>query len=131
MNELAANPHAADPPAIAVPEALPLPVAIAVIGGTGDVGRAAVIAVTGSVVAVTRAIIAGAGERTADDGAADDTGGQSCAKAALGMGRGATADTARVAMAARTINDFLMALPFSVSKDSFEANCRSEVPYFT
>src|SRR5450631_401872 len=80
----AANPDAADPPAIAVPEALPLPDAAAIIV-VGDIGRTA-IAVAGSIVA--GAVIAvGRGKRAADDGAADHAGSKTGAKTPLRMSR--------------------------------------------
>src|SRR5471032_2299108 len=79
----AANPHAANPPAIAVPETLPLPVTAAIV--VGDIGRAAVIAVAGSIAGAI--IIAVACERAADDGAADNSGRQTGAKTSLRMGR--------------------------------------------
>src|SRR3954465_14325319 len=63
---LAANPDAANPPAVAIPEALPLPIATVILG---DIGRSA------AVIAVTRpVVIAGPGKRAADDSAADQTG---------------------------------------------------------
>jgi hypothetical protein len=80
----AANPDAADPPAIAVPESLPLPDTAAIVI-VGDIGWPTV-AVTGSIVAGAISIIARAGERAADDGAADDSGGDSSPNAALRMG---------------------------------------------
>jgi len=79
MNVLAANPDAANPPAVAVPEALPLPIATAIIV-VGDIARAAVITIT-----VTRPVIAGAGKRAAHDGAADYAGRYACAKPTLRM----------------------------------------------
>src|SRR5450755_1442530 len=81
--ESAANPDAANPPAIAIPETLPLPVAAA-IGVVGHIGRTAVIAVTGSVVAGT--VIAGTGQRAANNGAADHSGGHT-GDPALRLGR--------------------------------------------
>src|SRR5260221_7806938 len=80
----AANPHAANPPAIAVPEPLPLPVAATIV--IGHIGGAAVIAVAGSIVAGA-IIIAGACDRAADDGATDDSSCQTGAKTSLRMGR--------------------------------------------
>ena len=69
MNASAANLDAANPPAIAVPEALPLPVAA---GCRRDIGRAAIVTVAGSIIAGSVSIIARAGSnRTADDGSAD------------------------------------------------------------
>ena len=84
MNGSAANPDAADPPAVAVPESLPLPDAAAIIV-VGDIGRTAV-AVTGSIIAGAISVIARAGKRAADDSAADDSGGDSSANAALRLG---------------------------------------------
>ena len=56
----AANPHPAHPPAIAVPETLPLPDAVVI----RDIGRAAIIAVTGPISIIARPIsITGAGKR--------------------------------------------------------------------
>src|ERR1700674_1861972 len=80
----AANPHAAHPPAIAVPETLPLPEAAAIIV-VADIGRTAVITVAGSIVA-RAIIIAGACQRAADDGTADNSGGDTCANTPLRMG---------------------------------------------
>src|ERR1022692_3928932 len=69
----AANPYAANPPAIAIPETLSLPDTAAIIV-VADIGRtAAVITVAGSV------IITGARQRAADDGAADQSTGDSSA----------------------------------------------------
>src|SRR5882724_6237069 len=82
----AANPHAAKTPAIAVPETLALPVAAAVIV-VGDIGRTAVIAVTRTVVAWSVSVIARTGERAADNGAADNSGSDTCANSPLRMGR--------------------------------------------
>src|SRR6266403_3583737 len=66
-----ANPHPANPPAIAVPEALSLPDAVVI----RDIGRTAVIAVAGSIIiAGSISIIARAGKRAANDGAADQSG---------------------------------------------------------
>ena len=59
--ELAADPHVAESPAIAVPETLPLPdAAIAIVAGGGDIGRTAVITVAGPVVSGSVSIIIGA-----------------------------------------------------------------------
>ena len=82
MNGSAANPHAANPPAIAVPETLSLPDAVII----SDIGRTAVIAVTGSIAIVAGPIIARAGKRATDDGAADQSAGYSSAKTPLRMG---------------------------------------------
>src|SRR5258706_1834241 len=65
-----ANPHPANPPAIAVPEALSLPDAVVI----RDIGRTAVIAVAGSIITGSIPIIARAGKRAANDGAADQSG---------------------------------------------------------
>src|SRR5947209_4316159 len=62
----AADADATEAPAVAIPEALTLPVATAVVAGARDVRRSAVIA---------RSIIAArAGDRATDDRAADQTG---------------------------------------------------------
>src|SRR5450432_4665799 len=87
----AADPDVANPPAIAVPEALPLPGAAAIIV-IRDVGRPAVIAVTRSIITVAGAVAVRRGQRAADDGAADDAGRQTNAQAALGMGGGRRCD---------------------------------------
>jgi len=83
----AANPYAANPPAIAVPEALSLPDAVVI----RDIGRTAVIAVTGSIITGPISIIAGAGKRAANDGAADqsgsDAGGNPAATGFGGLGQ--------------------------------------------
>src|SRR5882724_2468616 len=79
----AANPHAANPPAVTIPEPLPLPVAVVIVAA---IGRRTVIAVAGSVIA--RPIIAGARKRAADDGAADDAASHRCAETALCVSRG-------------------------------------------
>ena len=84
MNGLLADPHAAEPPGITVPEALALPVARAVTG-TGDIGRRAVIAITRSIIA--RAVIARTSERAANDCAANNASRNCGANAALGVGR--------------------------------------------
>lgn len=81
----AADSDAANPPAIAVPEPLPLPDAAAIII-IGDIART-VIAVAGSRV-VAGAIIARGGQRAADDGAADHAGSQTGAETALGVSGG-------------------------------------------
>src|SRR5260370_39533156 len=85
---LAADPHAANPPAIAVPETLPLPDAIIIIC---DIGRTAVITVTWSIIARPVSIIAGARKRAAHDGPADqsgsDAGGNPAAAGFGGCGR--------------------------------------------
>src|SRR6266550_1467085 len=84
-----ANLNAAHAPAIAVPEPLPLPDAVVI----RDIGRTAVIAVTGAVITVTGAIaiVAGAGKRAANDGAADqsgsDAGGNPAAPGLGGLGQ--------------------------------------------
>lgn len=85
----AANSNATEPPAIAVPEALTLP--IAAIGVSRDIGRAAVISIAGPVVARSIAgsipIAIGTGrDRAADNGTADDPASNSGAETALGMG---------------------------------------------
>jgi hypothetical protein len=86
MNGSAAHPHAANAPAIAIPETLPLPDAAA-IRVVDDIGRAAaVITVTGSVIAGPVSVIARAGKRAADDGAADDSAGYRSANTPLRMG---------------------------------------------
>jgi hypothetical protein len=101
MNALSANPNAADPPTIAIPEALTLPVAAigiccgnigraAIIGtggcigiGTGSVGAGAVV--TGSV--ITGAIVVWArGNCAADNGTADQPAENRRTKIALGVG---------------------------------------------
>src|SRR5262245_26899285 len=97
---LPADPDTSDPPAIAVPEALALPVAGA--GGVGHIGRRAVIVVALRRIArvvITRAVIvAGAvivvlrGDRAADDGAADQPGRHARGNAALGMSGGGGRD---------------------------------------
>jgi hypothetical protein len=97
VNGSAAHPDTAKPPAIPIPETLPLPDAAAVIV-VRDIGRAAVVAIAWSVIAIAGAVIAWTGK---------------CAGAGA-----ATAETARVATAASAINVFLMASPFSWSKDS-------------
>src|SRR5882672_8837679 len=86
VNGLAADSHAAHPPAIAVPEALALPVA----GATGatDIGRPAVIAVARTVIARTVAgtvIIRARRDRAADDGASEQASRDTHAEAALGL----------------------------------------------
>src|SRR5689334_21460499 len=69
----AADPHAAEAPAIAVPEALALPVAAAV-AGIGDIARTAVIAIARAI--ITRSVVVGArGDRAANDRAPDQPGG--------------------------------------------------------
>src|ERR1700722_2977458 len=90
MNVSAANLHAANPPGVAIPEALALPVAATGSGsGRRDIGRATVIAVAGSVVTGAVSVIARAGSnRAADDGAADQSAGDSGAQVALRVGRG-------------------------------------------
>src|ERR1700681_2504193 len=65
----AANPDVASPPANAVPETLSLPDAVVI----GDIGRTAVIAVTGSIITRPITIIARTGKRAADDGPADQS----------------------------------------------------------
>ena len=69
---LGANPYVADPPAVTVPEPLPLPDAGFAVAGIDHVGRAAIVTVTGPV-AWAIAIISGTGKRAADDGAADQS----------------------------------------------------------
>src|SRR5207245_2988308 len=92
VNGLAADSHAVHPPAIAVPEALALPVAGAA-NGAADVGRPAVVAVARSVIARTvvvgTVIIRARRDRTADNGASKQAGRDTHAEAALGLrGRG-------------------------------------------
>src|SRR6266850_810721 len=83
VNGSVANPDVANPPAIAIPEALALPDA----GRTFDIGRAAVIAVSRTVIA--RAVIAVLRcDRAADDGATDQPSRDTRGNTALGMGRG-------------------------------------------
>src|SRR5579864_8692256 len=88
----AANPHVANPPAIAIPEALPLPVTAIRI--SRDIGRSTVVAIAGAVIARSISVrirtigsIGTCGDGAADDGAADDPAGYSRTKTALGMGR--------------------------------------------
>src|SRR5881227_669149 len=85
MNGSAANPHAPNPPAVSIPETLPLPDATAIVI-VGDISAAAV-AVSRSV--ISRAvIIAGTSQRAADNGAADNTSRQTGTPSALRLGRG-------------------------------------------
>src|SRR5579863_2323001 len=86
MNSLAANPHTADPPAIAIPEALTLPVtAIRIL--SRDIGRAAVVGARSVIIGTrTRAIVVGVRYGAADDGAADNSARDRRAKGALGVG---------------------------------------------
>ena len=88
MNSLAANPHAANPPSVAIPEALTLPVT-AVRIASRDIGRTAVAVVrigAWSTVIGTRAIVVGVRNGAADDGAADDSAGNRGAQVTLGVG---------------------------------------------
>src|SRR5271169_5593238 len=82
----AANPHAANLPGIAVPEALPLPVTAIRVGS--DIGRAAVIAVAGSVIVAGRVSIRirTGRDRAADNGATDEPAGNGGSEGTLGMG---------------------------------------------
>src|SRR5439155_20503979 len=84
----AATPNPANPPSIAVPETLSLPDAVVV----RDIGRAAaIIAVTGSIVAGPISIIARTGKRATYDGPADqsgsDAGGNPAAAGFGGLGQ--------------------------------------------
>src|SRR5437899_7690384 len=82
---LVANPDVADPPAITIPEPLPLPDAGFAVAGIDDIGRAAAI-VAGCIIA--RTIIAVLGRnRAADDGAADQAGRDAGCNTALGVRR--------------------------------------------
>src|SRR5437868_2009906 len=81
----AANPHAANSPAVAVPETLSLPDPAAIIV-VSDVGWTAIVAVTGPVAGAI-AIISRTGKRSADDGAADQSSRDSSRNAAVaGLG---------------------------------------------
>src|SRR5689334_18700648 len=81
---LVANPDVADPPAITIPEPLPLPDAGFAVAGIDDVRRAAAIVagriIPWAVIAVLR------GDRAADDGAAKQSGRDACRDTALRMG---------------------------------------------
>src|SRR5712675_1128446 len=82
----AAHPDTANPPAIAVPETLPLPDAAAVIVVSDVGGATTIIAIAWAIIA-RAVIISGASERTADDGAANHAGSETSAKTALRVGR--------------------------------------------
>lgn len=84
---LAADPHVTESPAIAVPEPLPLPdaAAAAIVAGRGDIGRTAVIAWRGCVIARSISIIIRGG-RGADDGTTDQSARYSGAKVPLCVG---------------------------------------------
>src|SRR6185369_10425917 len=82
---LVANPDVADAPAITIPEPLPLPDAGFTVAGIDHIGRAAAI-VAGGIIA--RAVIAVLGSnRAADDGAANQAGGDARGNAALRLRR--------------------------------------------
>ena len=101
-------------------EALTLPGATA-IGVIRDIGRATVIAIGPVARIVSRSVIIRARcDRAADNGAAEQSRGDTDAEAAFASaGAGvATAETARVATAADAISDFFMAVPFSRCQDS-------------
>src|SRR5438552_9670538 len=87
MNGSAADTYVAHPPAVAVPETLTLPVAAA-IRIIGDIGRAAVIAIGPVARIVSRPVVIRIRcDRAADNGAAEQPGGDTDADAALRMGR--------------------------------------------
>ena len=82
MNGLIANPNAANPPTIAVPEPLALPEA----AGRRDIGWTAVIAVSRTI--ITRPVIVAVlgCDRAADNGATEQSGGYAGGDAALRLG---------------------------------------------
>jgi len=82
---LIANPDAADPPAIAVPEALPLPDTVRSVAGIDHIGPAAI---SGTIIARAVIITVLGGDRAADDGATDQSCGDTCCNTALRMGGG-------------------------------------------
>src|SRR5205807_9620020 len=87
MNGSTADPYVAHPPAVAVPETLTLPVAAA-IRIIGDVGGTAVIAIGPVARIVSRPVVIRTRcDRAADNGAAEQPGGDTDADVALGMGR--------------------------------------------
>ena len=86
VNDSVANPDTANPPAIAVPEALALPEAGLAISGVGDIGRATIIAVTGSGIAGPVIAVLGC-DRAADNGTPEQSGSDACGNAALSLGR--------------------------------------------
>src|SRR6185436_12921611 len=82
---LIANPDAADPPAIAVPEALPLPDTVRSVAGIDHIGPAAI---SGTIIARAVIITVLGSDRAADDGATDQSCGDTCCNTALRMGGG-------------------------------------------
>src|SRR6266850_1898255 len=83
MVKLVANPDVADPPAITIPEPLPLPDAGFAVAGIDHIGRAAIAGgiIARAVIAVLRS------DRAADDSTAEQSSGDACRDTALRMGR--------------------------------------------
>lgn len=82
---LVANPDAPDAPAITVPEALPLPEAFRSVTGIDHIGRTA-ISISGAIIARAVIITVLGGDRAADDGATDQSRGDTGRNTALRMG---------------------------------------------
>src|SRR5215207_7886783 len=85
MRALVANPDVANPPAVTIPESLPLPDTGFTVAGVDHVGRTAAMVAGGIARAVIIAVLRS--DRAADNGAAKQAGGDAGRDAALRLRR--------------------------------------------